>query len=64
MSLLGDSSGAHDIRTAALFDAAAVSVDIAAAILAILLVRHLTARQLERKRVLERLPAPAPSPAA
>ncbi len=50
--LFGDTSGAEDIRTAAILDATASVIDIAAGVLAILVVRMLTARELERLRLL------------
>jgi hypothetical protein len=61
-ALLGDSGGAEDIRHAAILDLVASGVDIVAAVLAILVVRRLTARQLEREHVVKRLPPAAPSP--
>ncbi len=39
-------------RSAAIFDIVAAGIDIAAAILAIIVVRRLTARQVERTRLL------------
>jgi hypothetical protein len=60
-ALQGDTSGADSIRAAASLELVAVCVDLVAAILAILVIRQLTARQLERERVVERLPAASPA---
>lgn len=62
-ALLGDRSGADDIRSAAILDLVASGVDIVAAVLAILVIRQLTGRQLEREHLVERLPPALPSPA-
>jgi hypothetical protein len=51
-ALLGDTEGASDIRYAAILDVVASGIDIAAAVLAILVVRALTSRQVQRARVL------------
>jgi hypothetical protein len=46
--LFDDTSGAHQIRTAATLDAVASVIDVVAAVLAILVIRRLTAREMGR----------------
>ncbi len=62
-ALLGDTSGAEDIRRAAIYDLFANGVDIAAAVLAILVVRRMTARQRDRQRMLAAQPESPPAAA-
>lgn len=59
----GSNDAAVELRGAAIFDLVFSVIDIAAAILAILVVRLLTARQAERNRVVGALPEDSP-PAA
>ena len=58
LAVIGDTTGAEDIRNSAILDAVGSCIDIAAAVLAILVVRRLTARQQERQRMLAALPEP------
>jgi hypothetical protein len=60
-ALLGDLEGARDIRYAAILDVVASGIDIVAAVLAILVVRELTSRELGRARLLATLPERAPA---
>lgn len=53
---LGITSDAEDLRSTAVFDLVSSGIDIVAAVLAILVVRTLTSRQLERERVVATLP--------
>jgi len=47
-----DTSGLHEIRTAATMDAIASAIDVVAGVLALLVIRMLTTRQVERARFL------------
>ena len=58
-ALLGDTSGAGDIRSSAILDAVGSCIDIVAAVLAIVVVRRLTLRFGERESMLASLPAPS-----
>jgi hypothetical protein len=60
-AMLGDLDGARDIRYAAILDVVASAIDIVAAVLAILVVRELTSRQLGRARALGTAPDPVPA---
>jgi hypothetical protein len=60
-AVLGDLEGARNIRHAAILDVVASGIDIAAAVLAILVVRELTSRQLGRAGMLAAAPDPAPT---
>lgn len=57
---LGSTEDAEDIRYAAILDVVANGIDIVAAVLAILVVRQLTSRELERDRMLGALPETVP----
>jgi hypothetical protein len=54
-AMLGDTADAEDIRRAAVLDLVANGIDIAAAVLAILVVQRMTSRQSERERMLAAL---------
>jgi hypothetical protein len=59
-AMLGSTDDAEAIRNIAILDVVASGIDIAAAVLAILVVRELTSRQLARERMLATAPDPAP----
>jgi hypothetical protein len=54
-AMLGDTADAEDIRRAGVLDLVANGIDIAAAVLAILVVQRMTSRQSERERMLASL---------
>jgi len=54
-AMLGDTADAEDIRRAAVLDLVANGIDIAAAVLAILVAQRMTSRQSERERMLASL---------
>lgn len=60
-AMFGSTEDAQGIRYAAILDVVASSIDIAAAVLAILVVRELTSRELERERMLATVPDAAPA---
>jgi len=60
-AMLGDTADAEDIRRAAVLDVVANGIDIAAAVLAILVVQRITSRQFERERMLALLREPRPA---
>jgi len=60
-ALVGDVQDARDIRYAAILDVVASGIDIAAAVLAILVVRALTSRELGRARLVATFPDAAPA---
>jgi Domain of unknown function (DUF4328) len=62
LALIGDDGPAEDLRTAAIFDVVASSTGVVAALLAILVVRTLTARHVARQELVVSLydePVPA-----
>ena len=60
-ALLEDTGPAGDLRRSAILDVVASGVDIVAAVLAILVVRAVTARQVARAHMLAELPGPSPA---
>ena len=55
-TLLGSTEEAADLRRSAIYDLVAGGIDIVAPVLAILVIRQLTARQQEREPMLAELP--------